>query len=190
MESGGRHGRCDIGIETALIATGLASMGPTGILFSSPFVASLAAAAPAIGTLASIGSAASSLFGGMQGQREGEQQSEYALASAAMAGKESARQASEAALQEKQAYTDTMRRQKIAYLKSGVELEGSPLLVMEDTRRRGESNIDQILSSGASQYASSMMEGQLMSKKAKTMGRSEFTKGITGALSQLTTLAA
>ena len=205
---GGRHGndkchlyggRCIIGIEVALLGTALSAatagtataglIGSAGTLFGISGLTS-GAILSGLGTLGTIGSGISSIMGGMEASNEAKQQSEYALASAAMAGKESARQASEAAVREKQDYTDVMRRQKLAYLKSGVELEGSPLLVMESTRRTGESNIDQILSSGASQYATAMTEGQLASKKAKATGRSELIGGITKGVGQLATLAA
>lgn len=128
-------------------------------------------------------SAATSIMGGMQAQSEAKQQSEYALAEAAMAGKEASRQASAQAIQEREANRDVLQRQKLAYMKSGVSLEGSPLLVMEETRRKGESNIDEILSSGASGYASAIMGGTIASQKAKAMGRQQLMQGISGGLS-------
>lgn len=48
--------------------------------------------------------------------------------------------AERAALEERRMADKERRKQKMAFLKSGVLLEGSPLLVMEETRRKGEEN--------------------------------------------------
>jgi len=165
-------------------AAGATAAATTGLLGAGG-VFSLGTTLGTLGTIASGLGALSSISGGITGQREASQQSEYALAEAAMAGKESSRQASEQAIQEREAYKDIKQRQKLAYMKSGVTLEGSPLLVMEETRRKGESNIDEILSYGASSYASQITQGVNAAKKAKSLGRQQLTQGITGSIGGL-----
>lgn len=56
--------------------------------------------------------------------------------------------ADRAALQERIEADKVRKTQKIAYLTSGVDLEGSPLLVMEETRNKGEENAKNIKESG------------------------------------------
>lgn len=183
-----------MGIEAALLGTGLSAttagtataglLGSGGLLFG---IEGLTASAimSGLGTLATIGSAGASILGGIQSSQEAAQQSEYALASATMAGREASRQAAAQAAQEKQSYQDTIRKQKIAYLSSGVELEGTPLTTMAATKAKGESNVEEILSAGASRYASVMTEGVLASQKAKSAGRSALLSGLTSGVGQL-----
>lgn len=55
------------------------------------------------------------------------------------------KQDAERAAREELAEADRARKlQKMAYLKSGVDLTGSPLLVMEETRSKGEENAKNI----------------------------------------------
>ena len=169
-------------------AAGATAAATTGLIGAGGAF-SLGTTLGTLGTIAGGLGALSSIAGGISGQREAKQQSEYALAEAALAGKESSRQASAQAIQEKEAYKDIKQRQKIAYMKSGVSLEGSPLLVMEETRRKGESNIDEMLSSGASGYASSIMGGTISSQKAKALGRQQLTQGIMGSIGGLSKVA-
>jgi len=178
-----------MGVETALLAAGLASTGPTGILFASPAIATFASAVPTIGSILGGISTISSFMGGMESNQAAEQQAEYAKAQAAMQGKESARQAVSAASVEKERYEDVVRRQKLAYMASGVSLEGSPLLVMESTRQKGMSNVDEILEAGAAGRTAAEFEGRIVSSKLKTAGRQEFMKGISTGVSGLTTMA-
>lgn len=56
--------------------------------------------------------------------------------------------ANRAALQEKIEADKTRKIQKMAYLSSGVDLSGSPLLVMEETRNQGNENAKNIKDSG------------------------------------------
>lgn len=62
------------------------------------------------------------------------------------------------------------RGQKMSYIKSGVLLSGSPLLVMADTYNKGAKNAANIRSSGAS-------KAQLLRKQ----GSAAFTQGVVGA---------
>lgn len=69
------------------------------------------------------------------------------------------------------------KRQKLAFLKNGVTLEGSPLLVLEETLRLGQEEVDSIIRAGASQ-------GRLLREKAgitKRQGRAAMIGGIGNA---------
>ncbi len=176
-----------MGLETAaLSALGLASTGATGVLYASPFIASL----PSISTVVGALSAGMGLFSGISSMGEAEEQSAMAEASATLAGKESARQAVLLANKEKEKNDATVRKQKLAYLASGVTLEGSPLLVMENTRQKGIENVNEILESGASASTTAETEGRIKSKQLLASGRSSLLKGLTGSASWLSKMAA
>lgn len=153
-----------MGIETALLAMGVS-----------------ASTASAVGTGLTVFSGISSVLGGLQGMQEGKAQSANAMAQASMAGKEAARVAAKEADFERQNMEDTVRRQKLAYMAGGVSLSGSPLLVMEETRRKGQENIDEIIAAGGSSVAAINQEGRTTAARAKSAGRKEFISGITSA---------
>jgi hypothetical protein len=154
-----------MGIETALIAAGMS-----------------AGTASTIATGLSVVSGISSVVGGLQGLQAGKAQGEAAKAQAAIAGQEQARVSAKEAQFERDAMNDTVRRQKLAYMASGVTLEGTPFLALQETKRRGEQNIDEIIRSGASGVAARATEGRLMAKQARSSGRREFIGGITNAV--------
>lgn len=133
-------------------------------------------------------SGVSSLIGGLQGQAEAGRQSEYAIAQGNLAAKERERVAFKEAQVEKQNAEDAERRQKLAYLASGVTLEGSPLLVMEETRRKGSENVDEILRSGAAGASAERLEGRIQAEQYKSSGRQSFISGVTGAVQQFSKL--
>ena len=61
-------------------------------------------------------------------------------------------------------------QQQSAYLNSGVTLEGSPLLVLEDTRKQGMAELQAIMQ-GANYQANTL----------RAQGRAEMTAGLAGA---------
>lgn len=69
--------------------------------------------------------------------------------------------AERAALEEKRLAEKERRRQKMAFLKSGVTLEGSPLLVMEETRRKGEENVKNVRDSAKARANLVRQEGSV-----------------------------
>lgn len=127
-------------------------------------------------------SAGMSVMGGMQQKSAADQQATNAMASAELRGKEQARQTSEQAVQAKQDAESFRKEQKLRFLKSGVSLEGSPFLAMEETRRRGQENVNQIIEGGASGVASTMSEGRTRASSLKQSGRTAFMSGITNAI--------
>lgn len=69
--------------------------------------------------------------------------------------------------------------QKVAFLKNGVTLEGSPLLALEDTYAQGQEEVDMIVKSGTAKSDLYFRQGQL----SKKQGRAAMVSGITGAVS-------
>lgn len=79
-----------------------------------------------------------------------------------------------AAVNEATNQTRAVQRQKLAYLSSGVALEGSPLIVLEDTRKAGQQQVDAILSRGSAQYELGMRQAEI----TKNKGRAALLGGI------------
>ena len=129
----------------------------------------------------SVLSGVSSLLGGMQANSEAKNQANMATQEAKLKGAEAERQANREAQFEQEDVNSVTRRQKLAYLKSGVELSGSPLLVMEETRRRGKDNIDEIMRSGAAGSKAAYSEGRMQAANYKASGRQAFATGLTNA---------
>jgi len=75
------------------------------------------------------------------------------------------------------------RRQMVSFLKSGVDLTGSPLMVMEATRRAGLSNVEETLRSGSLSASTRRIEGRMQADALKASGRQAFIQGIGGGLS-------
>ena len=152
-----------------------------GATAATATTAATAGTAITVGTVMGAVGAMGSLIGGIQSMGAGGDQSAAALAGADLRGKEIARQASARAVQEKSRYKDVTRRQKLAYMKSGVTLEGSPLLVMEETRMMGEANVDEILSAGASGVSTALIEGEQKASQYEAQGRQALVGGITNS---------
>ncbi len=91
---------------------------------------------------------ASAVMSGVSGIAQYSQQKKADKA-AKQAGDEQARlmeQDAKRAAQEELAIADDARKtQRMAFLKSGVDLEGSPLLVMEETRAKGAENAKNLI---------------------------------------------
>lgn len=185
-----------MGLEAALLGT--AAVGTAGTAGATAATAGLLGAGGAfslgttlatLGTIGGVIGAGSSIIGGIQQQDAADQAASAAEASSIMAGKESARQAVAAANEEKTRADQVRRAQKLAYIKSGVSLEGSPLLVMEQTRQTGLSNVDEILSAGASSKTTALTEGRIKAQSLKASGRQAFIQGISGGFSGLSSAA-
>jgi len=143
------------------------------------------AALPSVGTVFSGLSAASSLFGGMSAQNESRKQAATAQAEANLRAEETARAGVRESLAVGAEAESVRRRQKLAYLKSGVDLEGSPLLMMEATRRNGLDNVEETLRASSSAAGAQIQEGRSRATALKASGRQAFMSGITGAAGSL-----
>ena len=156
-----------MGIESTLVAMGV----------SATTAAATATTVSALGT-------GLSLFSGVQSFMAGQQQSKLAIEQSKAQVAEQSRLAVREAAAETQAAEGVRRKQKLAYLASGVSLSGSPLMVMEETRRKGASNAQEIMSSADASNKATISEGSSMAKQLYTSGRNEFLKGVTGALTK------
>jgi hypothetical protein len=67
--------------------------------------------------------------------------------------------------------------QAVAYLKSGVELSGSPLDVLDETIRVGRENASAIRSGGQARA----LDAEFGGEQASTAGRNALVSGVTGA---------
>lgn len=111
-------------------------------------------------------SAVSSIIGGIQQSKEADKQAELARLDAEARAREEARIALE-----------FEERQKLAFLKSGVQLEGSPLLVLAETRRKGLENVQNVLDTGAARASA-----------ISSAGRQSLFSGLTGGLTSAVSL--
>lgn len=134
-------------------------------------------------TAASAAASVASLAGGVMSYKQGQEQAAAIESQAALQGAEQARVAEREARMKQEEISDLQRRQKVAYLASGVTLKGSPLLIMEETRRKGADDINEILQSGKSAKESTLAEGRLRAQQAKASGRQTLVSGITNAAS-------
>lgn len=117
---------------------------------------------PAALAMAAIG-AASSVASGIASNSAAKRESSMIAQQSAIAMSEARRAAGQRA-EDVQSFMSTQAR---GYLNSGVTLEGSPLLVMEETRRRGQAEVDAIMRSGRAQ--SSLMKQR--ADQMRTSGR-------------------
>jgi hypothetical protein len=97
--------------------------------------ANLASVASTINT---VGGAMGSVASGISQSRAYGQQAGYIKAQSAIAKEE----ATLAMIQKQREINQYQAEQKMAYLKSGVTLEGSPLIMLAETRRLGQEELD------------------------------------------------
>jgi len=128
-------------------------------------------------------------MGGMSDKSEAAKQSATAQAQANLQAEEIGRASAREADFVSKESESIRRRQKLAYLKSGVDLEGSPLLVMEATRRAGLDNAEEVLRSGGMSAGAAIQEGRTRAAQLKSSGRQAFMQGIGNAGSALSRLA-
>lgn len=68
-------------------------------------------------------------------------------------------------------------RQKLLFLKAGVTLEGSPLLILEETKEEGEEEVEAIRRRGEAQLELSQRQADI----TRSYGRAALIGGIAGA---------
>lgn len=156
-------------------------MGLESVLISAGVGAETAAAVTSFSNIFSGISALSSITGGMASNAEAKRQSQTAMAEAGLRAEEEARAAARDAQMVGMEAESVRRRQKLAYLKSGVDLEGSPLMVMEATRQRGLDNVEEVLRAGGAAAGAQIQEGRTRAAQLKSSGRSAFYSGLQGA---------
>jgi len=173
-------------ITTAILGSLAAGAGAIG-----GTAAGIAGSVTASGALSALGAlgAASSIKGGLEAKDAAGEQARLARSDAAARAAETDRVPARSSELESRNIQDTLDRQKLAFLASGVTLEGSPLLVMEETRKRGAENIDEIEKAGKAGSEAQLAEGRRVAQSAKSSGRQAMIGGITGAAGSLSRLA-
>lgn len=126
-------------------------------------------------------SAISSVMGGMAANEEAGKQAQLAASQAESRAVEQERLAFKEAQATTEEADSVARRQKVAYLASGVDLAGSPLLVMEETRRKGAENADEIVQAGKYGASASRAEGRAQASQLKSSGRQALIGGLINA---------
>ena len=124
-----------MGIETLLLAAGVS--------------ASTASTAGTIAAVAGGISAIGSVVGGVQQARAAGEQSKLAQQEAETRARAEARQ-----------NIELEKRQKLGFISGGVALEGSPLLVLAETKRLGAENVGAIVETGQTQAESLKSTGR------------------------------
>jgi len=142
-----------------------------------------------IATIATIAGAGMQVAGGMRSQQEAGVQSALARQQAAERAAETERLTTREVELERRDIKDVRERQKLMFLKSGVTLEGSPLLKLEETRQRGQENIEEIEKAGEARARGQIQEGRLVAEQAKSRGRQQLVSGLVGGASTLSRLA-
>jgi len=94
-------------------------------------------------------SSGTAIHSGMQQKKQSKKQAALMEEDAANRAAEETRQAKE-----------HRKRQKVAFLKSGVALSGSPLLIMQETLERGLGNSDAIKETGGAKASLLRAQGQ------------------------------
>jgi len=125
----------------------------------------------------SLLAAGGSVIGGIQANKAAKEE--------ASLQEEQARIASEEAKAEAQRRANEVRkfsrRQSLAFLKSGVTLEGSPLLILDETLREGQKEVKSVVERGDAQ-------ANLFNRRAaitRNQGRASLIGGVLGAAGSL-----
>ncbi len=126
-------------------------------------------------------SAVSSIAGGISANKEAGKQAELAALQAEQRATEQERVSFKQSQAELEEADSLSRRQKVAFLASGVDLAGSPLLVMEETRRKGAENAEEILKSGEYGATASRAEGRATASQLRASGRQALLGGLSNA---------
>ncbi len=135
-----------------------------------------------IATLSLIGtgiSAAGSILGGIQARGAAEQQAADTRAEAQRQANLRQEEREQQARLEAREGIELEKRQKLAFLKGGVSLAGSPLLLLAETRRIGAENIEAILKTGRTEATSLLQAGAFQARGLKTTGRQALIGGLT-----------
>ncbi len=123
--------------------------------------------------LKSLGSFVPLISGGLQAvsslmaYRQQKDADAAALAQARIEAAKERADTERAALEEERQAKTHAKAQAMMFLKSGVSLEGSPLLVMEETRQKGIENARNVKNTGYARAQSIMREGSI--KRASLM---------------------
>jgi len=132
--------------------------------------------------------ATASVASGVSANKQAKKEAQLAIEQSNKAAAETKRQTERSLVLENRDIKSTEDRQRLAYLASGVTLEGSPLLKLEETRRYGAENLDEIQKAGEAGSKAQLSEGRMVASRAKASGRQALIGGIAsgaGSLAQI-----
>ena len=118
-------------------------------------------------------SAASSIYSGFAGKSAYDAEGNLERQQADIAASEAQVNAKNEAFNQTQA----VQNQRLAFLANGVTLEGSPALVLEESKKYGQGQVDAILRQGAAKKALGYAEADI----SKNKGRAALIGGFTQA---------
>jgi hypothetical protein len=127
---------------------------------------------PALAVLTLV-SAASSIYSGFAGKSAYDAEGNLQRQQADIAASEAQINAKNEAFNQTQA----VQNQRLAFLANGVTLEGSPALVLEESKKYGQGQVDAILRQGAARKALGYAEADI----SKNKGRAALIGGFTQA---------
>jgi hypothetical protein len=113
---------------------------------------------------------AGQIYSGVQANKAAKEQAAQIEEQAAIAKAEADRAAEQKSVERRR----FLAEQRMAYLASGVSLEGTPLIVQGDTWNEFQQEIEAIRRSGAAQYGFSMREAA----NTRKTGRAQLVSGI------------
>lgn len=108
--------------------------------------------------------AGSSIYGGVSANSASKQEAKLQEQQGQLAYEESQTAATDEAFNQNQ----QVGRQKLAFLSNGVSLEGSPAMVLAESKKYGQSRVDSILRRGTAQYNLAQSEAQITRNKGRT----------------------
>jgi len=146
-------------------------MGPSVAMMSAGMTAastasSISNAAMAVSAISQVAGGVSSMMSASREAQYTEEQAKIAMQEGQLAAEQKAREV-----------TSFQSSQAAIYAKSGFTLEGSPAIVLESTRRKGQEEVDAILKR-AGAYSSLL---KMRASQIRNAGRAAFLNGIAGA---------
>lgn len=122
-------------------------------------------------------SGGSSILGGIQANKAAKQEAALQRQQGEIAYQEAQINANNEAFNQTQA----VQRQRLAFLSSGVSLEGSPLAVLQQSREYGQSQVDAILRQGANTKILADAQANI----TKNKGRAALISGVASGVGSL-----
>ena len=115
------------------------------------------------------------LAGGFMGKQAADAEAESQQIQAGIAQDEATREAGRVAVERRK----FLKRQKLAFLKNGVTLEGSPLLVLQETEEESQKEVDALVRRGSALG----FLGRSRARITRRKGRAALVRGFGGAAS-------
>ncbi len=131
-------------------------------------------------TALTVISTVASVFKGFAAKRAADREAEALQDQASLQREETGREAARV----KDERRKFLAKQSLAFVKGGVTLEGSPLLVLEETQTESEKEVQALKTRGAAQFAL----GTQKAGRAKSIGRSKLIGGFGEAFGTASTL--